>query len=116
MVKNKGLARQPSTPLSHVVALKVLPVKAKVVALPAAESSWLCGAAKWQLRGMQRSVCPLVLCRCLGYVRRLGKMSSVALSIAAAVNDWQQQTKWWHYQLQEQLARYLPRFQYTCLY
>ena len=31
--------------------------------MPAAESSWLGEAAKWQLRGVQRSVCPLVLCR-----------------------------------------------------
>ena len=41
--------------------------------MPAAESSWLGVAAKWQLRGVQRSVRPLVLCLCLGYVRRLGK-------------------------------------------
>ena len=43
------------------------------MALPAAESSWLGEAAKRQLRGVQRSVRPLVLCRCLGYVRHLGK-------------------------------------------
>ena len=29
-----------------------------------------------------------------------GEMTSVALSIVAAVTDWQQQTEWWHCKLQ----------------
>ena len=36
----------------------------------------------------------------LGLRAPTGEMSSVALWIAAAVNDWQQQTEWWQCQLQ----------------